>query len=306
MKRWLVIAVVCACGKSDSADKGGGMVKAKGEALPPPTEVVPAEPAKPPPLAGLKVTAGGKPVAMLEAYIKRLPAQRYSVFVTDQKSSCEELMSSLYSSHPGEHTLLAELGHRLAPDGTLSSQVIQFFDKGGNEPKPGSKVTVTEKGDQAELALDVTAGELDAHGTFTAKQCGDAEVDKSGIPKAKHPSEATIEVAGHKLPLVGAIMRGNDVTLSTGQKDCSTTTQWAELILTREGGSWKLHGEWLAQEAGNYVSPDDKMAGVKVKRGAKGKSDDGPTVQLELSGKGKAGDYPVALAGTIEALDCAK
>lgn len=278
-------------------------MQVKAKEPPPQAPVAPPEPAKPTGVTTMKATFAGKPVTFTEAYIKRTGARGHQMFLTDQPSSCNELMDNLFNRHDGEHTLLVDLGKRLAADGTLTGVVTSYHAHGPHDPKPGSKATV---GDNGEVALDVVGDDVEAHGTVKPKMCGDDVGDKSGIPKAQHPSSAKLTVAGHDLPLVGAIMRGNDVMLSSGPKDCSTTTQWAEAYVERNDNGWTLKGEWLAQEQGSHISPDPQMAGVKIKRGAKGKSDDGPTVQLDLSGSGKIGDYPVALSGTIEALDCAK
>lgn len=296
MKLWWLV-VLCACSKHDQA---APPAPAPGGSSAPSAPAAPAKPAAP---TTLKATFAGTPVTFTEAYIKRTGPRGHSMFLTDNHSSCQELMDSLYSGHDGEHTLLVEMGKRLAPDGTLTGLVTQYHVHGPHDPKPGSKAVV---GDNGEVALDVSAGDIEVHGTVKPQMCGDDVGDKSGIPKAQHPSSAKLTVAGHDLPLVGAIVRGDYLMLSSGPKDCSSTTQWAEAIVERDGGTWKLHGEWLAQEAGNYESPDPKTAGIKIQRGAKGKSEDGPTVQLDLSGSGKIGDYPVALAGTIEALDCPK
>lgn len=96
--------------------------------------------------------------------------------------------------------------------------------------------------------------------------------------------------------------------LSTGPKDCSGTTPWAAVVLERSGLFWHARGEWLGTELSNSSMADARgqpeTKDLKIALGARGTSDDGPTIELQLSGSGEIGDYPVNLEGTIEAIDC--
>jgi hypothetical protein len=265
--------------------------------------------AEPPPgvLDKLHVTVDGKPVGMDKAYIKRLPAGRYQVYVTNKVSSCKQLLDNLFDKVWGEETVLANIGHRLSPQGKETTIVTEVFIRGSGELTGTSKASVggsTDVGGRAMVALDYTATgdgrNYEVHGTFGAEGCGLDQNDLSGVTKATHASTAQVTVGGKTLGLVAAIRRGpgRDLVLSTGRKGCAATKPAAEIILEHTGDTWHLEGEWL----GTTVQTTTKDLVVTTK--AKGAGADGPTIQLELSGKATIGEYPVAIAGTIEALDC--
>jgi len=288
---WLSI-VACACGNGTPAES-----KSQNN-----------EPAKPAAtsLEGVKVTRDGKPVAIAHAYSKKLGlGERYQLLLTSKDSSCPELVDNLFNKRDGEQTLLFDLGERLAPDGTLSGVVTQLYDPHGITIDPGSKASA--KGSEFSIDLEAKAGSAafaSVHGTFKAEDCGLHPREDSGLPKAKHPSTATIEIAGKRLPLVGAVVVKDNVLLSTAPKACDGWLPTAQVMIWRAQKLWSVRGEWFDGETGNHALPDENTKDIKIERGAAGTSDDGPTVQLTVSGKGTIGKYPVTLAGTIEALDC--
>src|SRR5262245_5382900 len=170
----------------------------------------------------LKVTIDGRPVAMAKAYLKGLPAGRWQLFVTSAEATCKELQTNLFTAREGAQTLLLDIGHRLAPDGTLATVVTDAYIRGSGEVAPGSSATVD--GDQVTLSYRATG---DGHvyevsGSLAAAHCGEP-------PKPPPPATATVTVAGKALPLVGAIRTGDAVVLSTGPKDCTPSTPWAEV-----------------------------------------------------------------------------
>jgi hypothetical protein len=284
-----ILAVACACGKSDAPKPG-----------PTPTPTPAPANAKPAALDGLHVSLAGQPVVMTHAYMKKLSLSgRYQVFVTNRESSCHELMDNLFSKREGEQTLLFNTGERIAPDGTITSIVTDYFHPSATL-SPGSKVHV----DGNKVTVDFAATGTEVHGTFVAEACGEQPADTSGLPKAKHASTATIDFAGKQLPLTGAVLFGDDVLLSTGPKACTRWLPDAEVMIWRRGGFWHARGAWFDGEIAVSSLPDPFTKDVKIVRGAKGTSDDGPTVQLALSGKGAIEKYPFAIAGTIEAIDC--
>src|SRR5262249_34472810 len=159
----------------------------------------------------------------------------YQVFATSAKSSCGELLSNLFNRNPGEETLLFNLGQRLAPDGTLATVVTDVFIKGSGEGAPGSRATVTgsvDAGGKAEIDVDYHAtGEGRAYvvrGKLPAQGCGAQARDPNGVPKADHPSKASVVVAGKRLALRGAIRTGDNLLLSAEPKDCSPFTPPSE------------------------------------------------------------------------------
>ena len=104
-------------------------------------------------------------------------------------------------------------------------------------------------------------------------------------------------IANKQLPIRGAMRRGEDIEFSDFAWTC-TTAQYIGVRLRREGDAWHLDG---ARLAGESTGP---AKGLSIKPGATGKSADGPTVELELDGADKVGDYPVALVGTVQAIEC--
>lgn len=268
----------------------------------------------------LRVTFGGQPVKVAKALIKRIPVSgRFQLVLTDKTANCEELISSLWDSHKGEHKVLIDLGQNLATDGTLQSLVTYAYSPDVTI-QPGSSVKIGGKADAGErvsVAIDLSGASdkspLEVHGSFIAEGCGERlSANKDGEPKAKHASTATLTIAGKKLPIFSMVRHGSvaddrqapDFVLSTGPKDCSTTTPWAEVVLERHHGFWHARGQWLPNGAQNNALPDDKTSQIKITAGKAGTSDDGPTVELKLDGSGTIGDYPIALDGTIEAIDC--
>jgi hypothetical protein len=51
---------------------------------------------------------------------------------------------------------------------------------------------------------------------------------------------------------------------------------------------------------------DPKLANLVIMPGTTGTSADDPTVELALGGSGSIGDYPIVLAGSIEAVACSR
>ncbi len=280
-----------------------------------------------PTLDKLKVTIGGKPITMSRAFIKRLPVDgRYQVYLTTGDASCKQLLDNFFMTKGKPTTLLFDVGPRLAADGTLTPVVTQLFGGPATTEVQASTIAIAGKADQdtkVEITIDAkiksTDGDVTMAGTFTAAGCGDQAPDPSGSPKAKHASTATITVAGKQLPIASAIRKGatstepgplpsRTVVLSTGPKDCSPFTPWAAVIVTDEWGFYHLEGLWFDKPHQNSSARDPdgqpETKAMTIKEGAKGTSADGPTIQLELAGKGTIDGYPVELAGTIEALDC--
>jgi hypothetical protein len=288
----IVIACAFACGKGTEPKPGDK-----------PTTSPPA----PATFDALKVNLDGKPVAIAHAYAKKIGiGERYQVLLTSKDSSCGELVDNLFNKREGAQTLLFDTGERIAPDGTLSGVVAQFYDPHGITIDPGSKASV--KGSVFSIDLDVKNGSASfasVHGTFKAEDCGvHLREDNSGVLKAKHASSATIDFAGKKLPVVSAVACKDNVLLSSGPKNCGGEWPSAQVMIWRSRGYWSAHGEWLDKEVGNHEHPDPKTKDLQIACGANGTSADGPTVQLTLSGNGTIDNYPVAIAGRVEALDC--
>jgi hypothetical protein len=261
--------------------------------------------------AHVQVTADGKPLAVSAALIKRLPAGRAQVIVADYDVTCRQLLDNLFDSGHGHRLLLLDTSDRLAPDGTLATTVSDLSGVGVGNLAPGATAklgALGATGTKVDVALDAADADhpTSVHGTLMADSCGDQAPDPSGAPKAPHPSTATITIAGKPLPLRGALVRGDNIFLSATPRACSPSTPWAEVMLDRVDDMWRVHGTYLDREYTNASAPDEPMAKVKVTLGAQGTSPDGPTVALQLAGAGRVEGYTVAIAGTIEAIECPK
>ncbi|HWU87699.1 MAG TPA: hypothetical protein VN253_10515 [Kofleriaceae bacterium] len=313
----------CKGGKKDEAkgQPGAGSGSETGPGAGPVSATSSAQAAAAPdPMAALSVRFAGKPIPMQRAFVKRMDPDRYQVYITNGGGSCQELLDNMFGA--GDRiAVLASVTPRLNADGKTSFQITDVYEGAPTMViEPGARAAfngAAAKGEAVEVVLDFVARAkeseakqllVEVHGSFTAEGCGTRNRDPAGVPRAAHPTAATVTIANRRLELKGAIVkragREPDLLLSTGSKDCSSTTPWASVILERTGGRWRASGTWLEHEASAAQRPDEQ--GFKAVLGAAGTSDDGPTVQLALSGAGKLGGYAIALDGTIEALDCKK
>lgn len=286
----------------------------------PNADPTPVEPTPPPPTAGsgsaavdpppviepakLHVSRGGKPVAMTRAFIKRVSPDQWRVMMSDKEGSCEELLSGITNQQAGATTVVATLVKHLGTDGGETIAVTDVWTTGRTTPAKlegaSAKLSVpADKGAQVEVELaTIVEGDLAVDGTFTALGCGDQPAMNAGIPKDKHVSTATITIANQKLAVETALARGDDLVLSTGPLDCSGVEPFARVIVKRRLGRWYLGGTWLPAE----VSSDVKELTATL--GAQGGSKDGPIIALAVGGSATIGGYPVALDGSVEAIDC--
>jgi len=305
--RTLAIAILLVgCGKGDDKPASDKPTD-KGSATP-----VAIDPAKGAPgFERLKVTVDGKPVPMARAFIKRVSPDQWRLQVADNEGSCEELLSGVTNSQKGATSFVTTLRRRLTPDGGDTIAVTDFWTAGHPTEATFTTASIagpTDKGKKVDLELakiiDNDKGKvLIAEGAFTALGCGDQPAMDAGIPKDAHVSAASLTVAGKKIELVNAVLHGDELTLSSGPKDCSDVTPWSQVVLLHRVGSWTLSGTWFDKD---YQSTDDTLKDLKVTFGAQGSGKDGATMAVTLAGAGKVGGYPVSLDGTIEAIDCPK
>jgi hypothetical protein len=270
------------------------------------------------PVAAVKqpfvLSIAGKPVVVKEAYVKALPVDgAYSVYLTDGTSSCQELMDSVYMRRDEDQTVLFSIGKRLGSDGTLTSGVTDVLRMGRDVTiAPGSKAALD--GDVLSVDADVeVAGEgtIAMHGKLTPKLCGTQAFAASDLPKAVHPSTATITVAGKQVSIVGARrkVRSDELELSTAPLACTDSTPIGAIMVDYTRGFWHLRGAWLGTATLQNNSMRDKdgqpeTKGLVIEPGAAGAGEDGATIQLAVRGSGTIAGYSIALAGTVEAVDC--
>ena len=84
----------------------------------------------------LKVSIDGRPIGMAKAYIKDLPAGAWQLYVSSVEATCQELLTNVFTEPKGAQTLLLNIGHRLAPDGTVAMVVTEVFIRGTGEVAP--------------------------------------------------------------------------------------------------------------------------------------------------------------------------
>ncbi len=268
----------------------------------------PVDPVRPVPGFGnLTVTSNGVATPMQRGFIKRVSLDQWRIQVSDKAGSCEELLSGVINSQQGATSFVATIAKHLAADGTETTVVTDLWSGGHSTKATLGTAEITGAADrdskvEIELAhITDTDGarKLEIAGTFTAIGCGDAEPTGAGIPNVEHVSAARVTIAGKKLELKGAVKHGDQLTLSTGPKDCSDVQPWAQAVILHRNGRWELSGTLFGETS---ASPTTDL---KVSPGTTGSTKDGPTIALTLAGAGKIGEYPVELEGTIEALDCA-
>ncbi|CAN5901165.1 hypothetical protein BH11MYX3_BH11MYX3_01480 [soil metagenome] len=303
MKTLAIILLLAACGKAEPTS--GSKTVDKGSSAP--VEVIK-------PTAGFesfKVTREGKPVAMTRAFIKRVSPDQWRLFVGDAEGSCEQLLSGVTNSVKGATHFVTTLRRQLAPDGTPSIKLTDLWTAGHPTKATYSTARITEPTDpgaKVEVELQKITDDdegkiMTAEGSLIALGCGDQPPDGAGVPKDSHVSAATVTIAGKKLDVRSATLEGDDVTLSTGPKDCSPVTPWSQVVVQRHTGTWSLSGTWFPNP---IQAPADTTKELKVTTGAQGSGKDGPTMAITLAGSGTIGEYPVTLDGTIEAIDCPK
>jgi hypothetical protein len=252
--------------------------------------------------ATLTINVDGKPMKWEHAFVKRLPDGKLQLFV-GPGGSCAELLINLFNG--SARHLLVDLPSKLAADGTESYAVAGLnygpptdADPGGiakvsGNLRAGSRVDI-------ELAFRAKGGrdeQLEVKGRVVAESCGDQDTSKGVLPNATHASSASMTIAKKKIPIRAALVKGDTVELSDFPRDC-TTAWFLGARLRRENGKWLLDGTRFEKET------EGAPTALTVKSGKSGKSADGPTVELTLSGSDKIGDYPITITGTVEAIDC--
>ncbi|MBA3542259.1 MAG: hypothetical protein H0T79_21770 [Deltaproteobacteria bacterium] len=282
MSKWWLVVLACAgCGTKDA---GGGGESAVG-------------------FAKLSVTVNEKPVTFTRAFIKHLPDGQYQLWMGERGGSCAALLDNTFDGKI--HDLLVNLPVRLAADGKETGTVADLsYSMPPTDADPGGTSTV--KGDPvkgAKLDVDLAfTGEggkgekLVVKGSLVAESCGEDMDPQVGMPKAPHPSTATMTIAGKVFKIGGAIKKDERYELVEVPRECDAAKHIGARLQVAYG-VWRLDGTRFGKE-------HSSDAAFVVTPGATGTSADGPVVELTLSGEGKVADYPVKLDGKVEALVC--
>jgi len=300
------LVVVTACGKAKSKDNAGsdksGGDKAASDKADDPGSAAEA------PQTKLHVKHGGAEVQMTSAVAMRDTAETIHVWIANHEISCNEILQSMRAGVPKDDVAVSiAASKRIAPDGKQSWALSYFSMEHSPEMKEMGAVQVA--GDETAKVgstVEITFDYGDAKGTVVAKGCGDRPIEKDhpAIAKAKHASTATMTIAGKQVPIVSAWKFEKTTYLSSEPITCAYAGLPTRVTLVRDQGSgdghWELAGDWFPHP---FTTSDAK---IEVKEGAKGDGPDGPTVQLDLSGKATIDGYPVEVAGSIEALACVK
>jgi hypothetical protein len=165
----------------------------------------------------------------------------------------------------------------------------------GSDPAKGMRVTVSGWNDKK-------ASDFGLDGTIVAEGCGlvpgwPSDSDESLTPRPQ--SKLTLEVAGKKLDIVGAIHQvdRNMIVLSTRPVSCTASFAEVEatLRLADDGTSGRFDGLTVEE-----MDTQDLPKPVKVELGKPA----GGSVTAKLAGDFKLGSYPVKLSGSADLLVC--
>lgn len=248
----------------------------------------------------LHVTVNGKEVPITGAYMSNPSRDLYTFVLGDKSLSC--------TSHAGA-VFGFTVAKRVSPQGEERWAVVDV--SGRDTPitilNPG---VVTLAGPHVGNMSFVDGTKFSATGEFDAVECPVVEPSGIGAPKTPHPSNAKISIAGRSLLVRGATVQARpgveatdkpNLVLSTNVKDCSKVSLPAPVVLERVDGKWSLHGTWIDKRVDNIDAPDLTFSANMV-----GKSADGPTLDLQLSGKAQIGAYAVELMGVVQAIECVR
>lgn len=306
MGRFVAFALLlAACGTADE------------EALPPTERAAPQTPV-PAGAATISVEGEARPVGSAFAW-RHDGAVR--LLASTAERTCGDVQARSRSREDDEVIFDLRLLENLTPDGRLFWRVSSFHAGGGiqfwderevpveGEVAPGEPFAVTlAVGTYGDGFPDRRQRHVRLAGRVEAQGCppvAGRERDDPG-PVLERPQDATLEVAGHRLPIVGALMRGDDLVLSTAPASCDDhLNRGAPAILELGHGghiggqrlrSANLSGRWFD---GNLIEASDRLGlSFTVRPAGEGR------VRARVEGSATVRDYPVSLSGELVALDC--
>lgn len=317
-----VLALAAGCKQKDAAPAGGG------PATPPSpvsaTPPAPRPPATPPgprgtprPQPKLTVTVDGKPVTMATALAWKDWDGTIKLTASTVPVACDEVTGEMRALHDGELTFAVTAAYGLQPDGSRKGEVRATYFSGMSSQRtapaaltgdgtPGAPTTVDVDFTTRSMAFGKEpAQELVVKGTIDALGC--ATRPRADLPPLPPPMDATIEVAGVKLPVRGArfgLSGGTrSLELFTGGEGCKQVAFQAPSEL-------EVRFVWFDDKPevrqldldGSLVGPhadqtfDKKKVSVSPNPTAAGEF----TVNVDAKIMG----YPVKVTGKVTAVEC--
>ena len=255
-----------------------------------------SEQAAPAKLDKLVVTLDGKPLAIDRAFIKRPSADVHAVFLGAGNGSCTD-----------EPRFGFTILKRVAATGHERYFVTDVWSR---DVDVKATTPVTAELVDNKVKVDVGGANVAIRGEFEAIACPDVPPTGMGVPKTTHRSAGTITVASKRLDIKGVTVQTRpgvaatdlpNIVISTSVKDCSSVTMAAPVILERTDGKWSMHGTWFTD-----TLTETAPTTLTFNANSVGKTTDGPTLDLQLSGTGKLGDYTVKLEGAGVAIECVR
>lgn len=262
----------------------------------------------------LKATLAGQPVDFRNAIAFQRPGNAaVEVIVSTHARDCDTAKKNGIALAKGEEMFRFIILEALSPDGKPAWKIVETYFNGNTGLGTNTAVTV-EPGDAARpfkismesLSLNAAGGEkkLEVQGAVVAKSCGviPEPGGSQNAPPARAQTDLTLEVAGQKIALQGALYREDqkELVLATIPMSCDNSpfSQGdVALILSGEGKSVNLQGRRIGMQYGDSPKPPLKLKVGKPANGA---------VEIGLDSDFKVGDWPVKLKGKASALVCAK
>jgi hypothetical protein len=287
--RFALLFVLVACGKSGTKAKPQGSFDT------------------------LKASNAGQPIAIDRAFIKRISPDVYTVVLGAGKGSCEDLLAGADKSKPGTLAFSFTFAKRL--DDTFHVTDVWSRDFSVKVSAPGTVMFdgTADKDSKATIKNVVfNEGPFSATGAFTAIGCGEQPATGMGVPKAPKKMKGGITINGRVLDVRGVTVQTRlgaeaqdlpNIRISSSPLDCSGVTLPAQAILERVDGHWTLGGTWFEKP---LAAVDEQVKELAFSANSVGKSSDGPTLMMQLSGIGTIGDLKVQLSGTAEAIECVR
>lgn len=310
------LAALVGCEKTPPATETQGASSAQASSAPSAVSPPPAAPPqKPAGFDAMGTLADGKAVEYRSAVAfkyKNSPAIRLQL--STHKLTCADVTrEDAPRLAEGQDQVEIAVAPVLQGDGKTSWAVMQTFHSTSKRTESGAvgryaDVRLVGEDPAKEVRATLSGWKADAPvgvkiaGTVVAEGCGvvpgpDDTPDES--LKARPQKGLTLEVAGKKLEVLGAIYRPDSkkVILSTRSLACGVGP-WeseADLVLYDDGAEASMSGLWVDDTDRHELSPP-----AKVQLGKQA----GDTVEAKLDGNFKLGAYPVKLKGSAQLLWC--